>query len=130
MAGINQSTNNTEITGISNNFDVNKKHELNLDTDYRKSFIGRIHQLWVDFTDAINSPTTITMRLCKDENGNCMLATDTISVCAFGLTVTDSGSVAWTINIRLILDTEKVYLFCKTDTGSLSIKEVRLSFES
>lgn len=117
------------ISGISSTMDVTKKAELNIDIDYKKTFVGKLNNLWVYFTNATSSPTAITMRLTSDANGDDFVVTNTTSAMDFGLTTTSQGCAIWALDLNYISNIEKLYLFCNTDTGTLTISKVELTYE-
>lgn len=124
-----QSVDSTQKIGVGSSFDLTKKATLDLDINYRSSFWGSLQGLWIHVSSATSSPTKITFRICSDTLGDKMLVTDTEGDLFFGITSATTGSVVYKIDIPLLLSTETVYLMAKTDTGTVNIDEVVLSWQ-
>lgn len=122
---------NVAKTTVNNAFDTAKKATLSLDINYRETFWGYLRGVWV-YMSAISAgpaPTKITMRICKDAAGDEILITDTEADISTGITVANKGSVVYLLDIPCTLSTETLYLFAKTDTGTVTIDKVVLSWE-
>jgi len=110
--------------------DVNKKIDVDLDFNFRSVFNGILRGLWIRVSSAASSPTAMTIRLAEDTAGDKIIIPDTDSSIAFGLTTTSSGAAVYSIDMRYVSsEAEKLYLFLNTDTGTVNIDSVTLTYE-
>jgi len=123
-----QDRNETQITGVTNSFSVLKKAEMNLDFSVRRSFSGTLRGLWVFFSGATDSPTSLEIMISTDTGGDNIIIPSTASAITSGLTTGTSGSASWDINIPVILSGEVIYVFIKTDTGTVTVDKVWISW--
>jgi hypothetical protein len=131
MADIYQNTNTATVAGVSTIFDLTKKTTLDLDFSVSKSFKGTLKGLWIYISNAASSPTTISIMITTDATGDEILIPETESSISFGLTTATKGSASFFIDQPMILrGQESIYVFCKTDAGTVQIDKVVLSWES
>lgn len=131
MAEIYQNTDNTTISGVYNTYDLTKYSTIDLDYSVSRSFKGTLKGLWVYLSSAANNAASISVIITTDTTGDEILIPSTESAISFGLTTATSGSASFLINQSLILrDQESIYIFCKTDHGTVQIDKVVLSWES
>ncbi len=113
---------------ITNAFDVNKKANLSLDIGYQKTWWGTIKGLWVYFNTAASNPTAISIMITQDALGDRVIVPETASTISFGLTSTSQGAAVWAVDLPLRMSTENLYVFIKTDTGTITVDEIVLSW--
>ena len=126
---IEKSINEAPVTGITNSFDADKKIQLDLSYYINNQFSGKLQGLWV-FLSSISTASTITMRLCTDAQGDEIVVTDTVSTISTGITTGTKGSAIWSISLDVFLFTNKLYLFIKTDAGSVTCDKVWMTMEA
>jgi hypothetical protein len=114
---------------ISNAFDLTKKANLSLDVGYQKSWWGTLKGLWVYGSSAHASTTAMSIMITQDALGDRVLVPSTASAITFGLSSTTSGAAVWAIDLPFKLSTENVYVFIKTDHGTINVDEIVLSWE-
>ena len=90
--------NSTGVSGISNAFDVSKVIQMDMgmfpsDAPYR-GYVSLI----VAQISSISNATTITLRICRDPEGDQCIVTDTASTIFTGLTTATKGSACWALN--------------------------------
>ena len=120
----------SSVTGVSSTMDVNKKIDVDLDFNFRSVFNGILRGLWIRVSGAASSPTAITIRLSEDTAGDKIIIPDTDSSIAFGLTTTSSGAAFYSIDMGYVSsEAEKLYLFLNTDTGTVNVDSVTLTYE-
>lgn len=129
MGLFNFSIANGSIASVGTSFDVNKKVEVTLSHSSSKYFLGKIGTL--QFTlQSILSASTIEFRLCSDSAGDNVIINDTSGSLCQGLTTTSKGNVQISIDALLYCETETFYIFAKVDSGSCTISEVSVTYES
>ena len=126
MAKVGQFTHGSTITSdvaaIGNTFNVAKFHLHQL-TIPNTQFTNQIEGLYVRVTNIAGGATKITARLCCDPNGDYTFLPDTEATIAIGLTTATTGVAAWEFGLPLkqFFGTSEVYLFIKTDAGTVTL---------
>lgn len=128
MAEIIYQASDSPTLAITNTFDVAKKSNLNLDIGYQKTWWGTLKGLWVYFNTAASSPTAISIMITQDALGDRVIVPETASAISFGLTSAAQGAAVWAVDLPLKMSTENLYVFIKTDTGTITVNEVVLSW--
>ena len=78
----------------------------------------------------INTASEITMRLCRDQAGDQMLITDTVSDIYTGITTATNGSAIFALNSFVKVDRAgDLYAFVKLDTGSCDLDFVEITYQ-
>ena len=127
-----QSLVSTVVAGVGTSFDKTKFHEHNLvlnsvppNPNPRTPFLGFIQSihLRVDNIAGGSAAPKITIRLCCDSNGDLSVVPDTEATVALGLTTTDSGVVAYQVQIPNLdfLQTGTYFLMAKIDQGTCDL---------
>ena len=117
------------IASVGTSFDVNKKVAVTLSHSSSKYFLGKIGTL--QFTlQSISGPSTIEFRMCSDSDGDNIIINDTSGSLSQGLTTTSKGNVQIAIDALLYCETETFYIFAKVDSGSCTISEISVTYES
>ncbi len=120
----------SNVTGVTSTMSVLNRIEINLDVDYRSSFNCTFRGLWIKVKNASSSPTAITIRMTADVNGDNVIIPDTDSAITFGLSTITKGSAVYSIDMAYVSGSnEKLYLFLCTDTGTVDVDEVCLTWE-
>ena len=119
------STVTSDVASIGTSFDVAKYHEHDLYADLAQGsiFKGKVEGLFVRVTAIAGGATKITARLCCDPTGDFTFLPDTEADLAVGLTTSTTGVAAYEfmLPIKNFLGTTKVYLFIKTDAGTVTL---------
>jgi len=106
----------TSATDISNSFDKTKAGVLEIKPLNEHAFL-RPEYLVVKLSD-ITSATALTIRIATDSDGDNTFFPDTQATISTGLTTTDSGVVAYSLQLPYV-DTASAatsfYLIAKTD---------------
>ena len=76
-----------------------------------------------------NFPTSLTMRITTDSNGDTCLITDTASTISAGIDTTTVGTADYKADVNVALADSKVYVFCKTNTGTAVVDSVTITYE-
>ena len=124
-----QAIDNVAKTSVGTSFATAKKATLDLNVDYRSAFWGSFQGLWIHTSSAASSPTKITIRICTDTSGDDIIIPDSDADLSFGITTATKGLACFKIDIPLFLSAETVYLYAKTDTGTVTIDKVVLTWE-
>ena len=116
------STITSNVAAIGTTFDVTKFHLHQL-TIPNTQFTNQIEGLFIRVTNIAGGATKITARLCCDPNGDYTFLPDTEADIATGLTTSTTGTVAYAFGLPLkqFFGTSEVYLFIKTDAGTVTL---------
>jgi hypothetical protein len=66
--------------------------------------------------------------ITQDASGDRVIVPETASAISFGLTSATQGAAVWAVDLPLKMSTENLYVFIKTDTGTITVNEVVLSW--
>ena len=116
------------ITGITTSFNAAKGIPITIPSYLSGRFFGELKALWIYVTATSGAPTTATMRLTKEADGDLSLVTDTDSIISYGLTSTSTGSSVWRFDLDIAIDQQILYAFIKTDTGTLTVDKITLTY--
>lgn len=124
----NSSTISSNVAAVGTTFDVAKFHLHNLNSMLPVPFNGGqfkgfVEGLYVRVTSIAGGATKITARLCCDAAGDFTFLPDTEATLALGLTTATSGVCAYEFKLPLnqFFGTDEVYLFIKTDAGTVTL---------
>ena len=128
--GINLVRNTTPITGIGSSFDVNKSFMIDMNMiPPHQPFEGYFSMIIVQVS-SISAATKLTIRVCKDSTGNECIITDTLSDLYSGISDSTKGSAIFALNAYTkVHDINDLYVFCKTDTGTITVDYIEITYE-
>jgi len=119
------STVTSNVAAVGTTFDTAKfhLHELNAGLNVGTVFKGYVEGLFIRVTSIAGGATKITARLCCDANGDFTFLPDTEATLATGLTTATTGVAVYEFKlpIRQFFGTDDVYLFLKTDAGTVTL---------
>jgi hypothetical protein len=125
---IKKSMDSTQKTSVSTSYDTAKKGTLALQMPSGFPLHFHLEGVFVQMSSLASSPTKLTMRLCTDSGGDEAIVTGTESTIEVGVTTSTDGSAIYAIDIDYIFESDTVYAFFKTDTGSVSIDKIELTY--
>tara|TARA_Y100001938_G_scaffold150489_1_gene241651 strand:+ start:1767 stop:2177 length:411 start_codon:yes stop_codon:yes gene_type:complete len=125
---IKKSTDTTQKTSVGNSYDAAKKATLvlNMPSGFPLNF--HLEGLWVQMSSLNSSPTKLTIKISKDANGDECIVTGTESTIETGVTTATDGSCVYKIDLDYVFSSSSVYVFFKTDTGTVSVDAVELTY--
>jgi len=119
------STVTSNVAAVGTTFDTAKfhLHELNAGLTVGTVFKGYVEGLFIRVTNIAGGATKITARLCCDANGDFTFLPDTEATLATGLTTATTGVAVYEFKlpIKQFFGTDDVYLFLKTDAGTVTL---------
>ena len=74
------------------------------------------------------SATTLTLRISPDAAGDECIVPDTTATIAVGVTTATRGGVVYKVDLDAFLDTDTVYWTVKTNVGSCTVKDLKITF--
>jgi hypothetical protein len=130
MKSINRVTSRTAVTGIGSSFDLAKRIDIDMEMFPPSQHFEGYMSLIVLQVSNINAASEITMRLCRDQAGDQMLITDTVSDIFTGITTATNGSAIFALNSFVKVDRAgDLYAFVKLDTGSCDLDFVEITYQ-
>jgi hypothetical protein len=130
MKSINRVTSRAAVTGIGSSFDLAKKIDIDMEMFPPSQHFEGYMSLIVLQLSNINAASEITMRLCRDQAGDQMLITDTVSDIYTGITTATNGSAIFALNSFVKVDRAgDLYAFVKLDTGSCDLDFVEITYQ-
>jgi len=130
MKSINRVTSRTAITGIGSSFDLAKRIDIDMQMfPPSQNFEGYMSLIVLQLS-SINAANEITIRLCRDQAGDEMIITDTVSDIYTGITTATKGSAIFALNSFVKVDRAgDLYAFVKLDTGSCDLDFVEITYQ-
>ncbi len=130
MKSINRVTSRTAITGIGSSFDLAKRIDIDMQMfPPSQNFEGYLSLIVLQLS-SINAANEITIRLCRDQAGDEMIITDTVSDIYTGITTATKGSAIFALNSFVKVDRAgDLYAFVKLDTGSCDLDFVEITYQ-
>ena len=130
MKSINRVTSRTAVSGIGSSFDLAKRIDIDMEMfPPSQHFEGYLSLIVLQLSN-INAASEITMRLCRDQAGDQMLVTDTVSDIYTGITTATNGSAIFALNSFVKVDRAgDLYAFVKLDTGSCDLDFVEITYQ-
>ena len=124
---------------ITDAFDDDKLVELKMNKPHPtrvvgQPFVGHLGALYVDITSLASSATKLSIKVGTDgvDGDISIVVPDTEATLALGITTTTEGSAVYSIDIPYadLSKTDWLYVFFKTDTGTVTIARtaVRLTW--
>ena len=130
MKSINRVTSRTAVTGIGSSFDLAKRIDIDMEMFPPSQHFEGYMSLIVLQLSNINAASEITMRLCRDQAGDQMLITDTVSDIFTGITTATNGSAIFALNSFVKVGRAgDLYAFVKLDTGSCDLDFVEITYQ-
>ena len=123
-------------SGISSSYDNSKKIQVDLGFSPRTSvFLAKISliQILCSNLSADSTPTKITVSFSEDPNGDHMMLTETVTTLQTGRTTATraTGLIRMDVIATMSQDyTDNVYIFAKSDQGTLDIDTVTITWEA
>ena len=130
MKSINRVTSRTAVSGIGSSFDLAKRIDIDMEMfPPSQHFEGYLSLIVLQLSN-INAASEITMRLCRDQAGDQMLVTDTVSDIYTGITTATNGSAIFALNSFVKVDRAgDLYAFVKLDTGSCDLDFIEITYQ-
>lgn len=130
MKSINRVTSRSSVSGIGSSFNLSKRIDVDMAMFPPSQYFQGYLSLIVLQISNINSATKITMRLCRDVEGDQMIITDTQSDIFNGITTSTKGSSIFSLNAFVkVGHAGDLYVFVKTDTGTCDLDFVEITYE-
>ena len=127
------SVNSTSVASVGTAFDQTNdkyhKHELHAGAVpflEEQKFGARVEGIMLRVT-SISGASKITIRLCLDDEGDYTVVPDVEATIALGVKTNTTGCVAYSVKVPifqiLAAETDALYLFFKTDAGSVTVAQ-------
>lgn len=128
----------TARAAVGTTYDVAKGHSYDLlanrpQFQQNVNWRGRLEGLAIKVSSIALGATQLTMRLCADAAGDVILVPDTTATISTGITTATAGNVAYKIDVPVQLPVGgpgagTIYLFIKTDAGTVTLDASQLSW--
>ena len=125
---IKKSADTTQKTSVGTSYDASKKATLALQMPNQFPLAFHLEGLFIRMSSLASSPTTLTIKVTLDSNGDEAIVTGTASTIEAGVTTATDGSVVYKIDLDYIFESSDIYVFYKTDAGTVSIDAVELTY--
>tara|TARA_Y100001938_G_scaffold147887_1_gene230173 strand:- start:2664 stop:3077 length:414 start_codon:yes stop_codon:yes gene_type:complete len=121
----------TSLTSVGTSFDASKKHTIKLGSFPDESrFIGKISAVTIHVSSIASSASQVSFRMTSDSTGDKTLLSGLAGDLDVGITTATDGSVTYVFSfIQSVPTNDTVYLFYKTNTGTVTIDEVIITWE-
>ena len=125
---IKKSTDTTQKTSVGTSYATAKKATLTLQMPTNFPLAFHLEGLFIRMSSLNSSPTKLTVKITTDANGDEAIVTGTESTIETGVTTATDGSVVYKIVLDYIFDSSDIYVFYKTDAGTVSVDTVELTY--
>lgn len=125
---IKKSTDTTQKTSVGTSYATAKKATLSLQMPEGFPLAFHLEGLFIRMSSLASSPTKLTIKITTDANGDEAIVTGTESTIETGVTTATDGAVVYKIDLDYIFDDSDIYVFYKTDAGTVSIDAVELTY--
>ena len=125
---IKKSVDGTQKTSVGTSYATAKKATLALQMPSGFPLAFHLEGLFVRMSSLNSSPTKLTIKITTDANGDEAIVTGTESTIETGVTTATDGAVVYKIDLDYIFDSTDIYVFYKTDAGTVSIDAVELTY--
>jgi len=125
---IKKSVDSTAKTSVGTSYATAKKATLSLKMPSGFPIAFHLEGLFIRMSSLASSPTKLTVKLTTDANGDEAIITGTESTIETGVTTATDGAVVYKIDLDYIFESSDVYVFYKTDAGTVTIDSVELTY--
>ena len=125
---IKKSVDGTQKTSVGTSYDTAKKATLALLMPSGFPLAFHLEGLFIRLSSLNSSPTKLTIKITTDANGDEAIVTGTESTIETGVTTATDGAVVYKIDLDYIFDSSDIYVFYKTDAGTVSVDAVELTY--
>ena len=125
---IKKSIDSTQKTSVGTSYATAKKATLGLLMPSGFPLAFHLEGLFIRLSSLNSSPTKLTIKITTDANGDEAIITGTESTIETGVTTATDGSVVYKIDLDYIFDSSDIYVFYKTDAGTVSVDAVELTY--
>ena len=114
------------IESVGNSFDKSKKHTIKLGAFPDDSaWSGELSAVTIHVSSIASLASQVSFRMTTDSNGDITIASGASGALDVGLSTATKGSVTYVLEfVQITPVNDTVYLFYKTDTGTVTIDEV------
>mgnify|MGYP003633516866 CR=1 FL=1 len=131
---IKRAVSDSEITGIGSSFDLTKVIKIDMGMfPLSAPLRSKISLITAQFSNMSTptSPSTATIRICRDILGDHAVLTETDSSIFSGLTTSTKGTAIWSIEGNVCLDSnDYLYIFIKSNTGSFDVEYIEINWNN
>ena len=125
---IKKSSDTTQKTGVGTSYDASKKATLELQMPSGFPLAFHLEGLFIQVSSIASSAAQITTKVIIDAAGDEAILTSTQDTIDVGVTTSTDGSVSYKIDMDYLFDASTIYVFCKTNTGTVSVDKVELTY--
>ena len=125
---IKKSVDSTQKTSVGTSYDTAKKAtlELIMPADFPLNF--HLSAVYVQMSSLNSSPTKLSVKITTDSGGDEAIMTGTESTIEAGVTTATDGSAIYKLDVDYVFESSTIYAFFKTDTGTVSIDKIELTY--
>ena len=119
-------TDSADVASVGTTYNAAKYSTIALSVG---PFLGTISGIVVHVKAIAGGASTLTMRLASDVAGDSCIITDTPSSIATGVTTAALGTAIYAANVDFYTSAGTVYVFCRTDAGTVTVDSVTITWE-
>tara|TARA_Y100000114_G_C11756580_1_gene327174 strand:+ start:2500 stop:2907 length:408 start_codon:yes stop_codon:yes gene_type:complete len=125
---IKKSVDGTQVTNVGTSYSASKKSTVALIMPGSFPLAFHLEGLFIRMSSLNSSPTKLTVKITTDANGDEAIITSTESTIETGVTTATDGAVVYKIDVDYIFESSNIYVFYKTDAGTVSVDAVELTY--
>jgi len=120
------------LTGVGTAYSTSKRASVSVSFSLRSYFLSNLKSIQLDISNRSGSgtPTTVSVQISSDENGDEIILPDTSATISAGVTTALSGGAVIAVDTVLYSSSETLYIFVKGNSGTMDIDSVTLNVEN
>ena len=120
------------LTGVGTTYSTSKRASVSVSFSLRSYFLSNLKSIQLDISNRSGSstPTTVSVQISSDANGDEIILPDTSATISAGVTTALSGGAVIAVDTVLYSSSETLYIFVKGNSGTMDIDSVTLNVEN
>ena len=123
---IKEASDATDVAAVGTTFNAAKYSTVALRGG---PFLGTISGVVIQVKSIAGGASALTMRVTSDAAGDSCVITDTPSTIGTGVTTVAQGTAIYAANVNFSTAGGTVYVFCRTDAGTVTVDSVTITWE-
>ena len=113
-------------------YSTSKRASVSVSFSLRSYFLSNLKSIQLDISNRSGSstPTTVSVQISSDANGDEIILPDTSATISAGVTTALSGGAVIAVDTVLYSASETLYIFIKGNSGTMDIDSVTLNVEN
>ncbi len=126
---IHQATTLSDIASVGTSFDAAKKHAVRLRDRPSAYAVGaNLSAIYVEVDTIAGGAAKLSIQVSTDSAGDKIIVPSTEATMGVGVTTGTKGAAVYDLSIAYAASSDQIYVFYKTDAGTVTVKSVSISW--